>query len=89
MAHLLVVLLKILHEQLARLLVQRRLWEWVDQQAAHNLQHVAYAEVTLPVLFEGVDANLTRFGYVRVEDSRDKEAWARPQRNVGGCAASL
>ena len=73
-ARLLAVLVVVLHKVLACLLVERRLGEGIDQQAAHHLQHVADAERGLPVLFKRVNADLASLRDVGMVDAREKVA---------------
>ena len=70
---LLEVSLIIIHEQSPRLVVERRLGKGVDQEAAHNLEHMPNSEFLTPILFEGIDADISRFGDVWVEYFRQKE----------------
>lgn len=70
------VLLVVLHDELACLLVQRTLGERHDQQALYHLQDVVQRPGSwVPVLLEGVHADLALLGYVGMEDLGDEEAW--------------
>ena len=69
------VLLVILHDQLAGGLVEGALGEGYDEQALDHLQDVVERPGSrVPVLLQGVDADLALLGYVGMEDLGDEEA---------------
>ena len=66
----------VLQQQLAGLLVERGLGEGLNEQAAHDDQHVAQPHLGRPVALEHVYADLARLGHVRVEDLGQEVACA-------------
>jgi hypothetical protein len=63
-----------LHEEPASLIIQGGLWEGHNEQAVHHLQHMAQGVLWLPVLFQSVDADLSSWGHIGVEDLGEEEA---------------
>lgn len=81
------VLLVVLHEHLAGLLVQRTFWERVDQETVDDFKNVSDAPVAwVPVLLQGVHADLALLRDVRVEDLRHEVTLGRRLREILGDA---
>mmetsp|Transcript_21514 Transcript_21514/g.57848 ORF Transcript_21514/g.57848 Transcript_21514/m.57848 type:complete len:305 (-) Transcript_21514:10-924(-) len=78
------VLLVLLHEELSRVLIERRLGEGVDQQASDDLHNVSQRNVLLPVPLERVHAHLPRLRDVRMEDLCEEIALGRRLWKVEG-----
>ena len=70
------------HEELAGLVVQARLGEGNDEEAADDREGVAKRHGFVPVLFEGVDADVAVRRHVRVVDLGQEEAPRRRLRVV-------
>lgn len=77
------ITLIILQQQLPRLLIQRRLWVGIDEEAFDGYEDMADPVRRFPVLFEGVDADLTRRTDVGVEYLRcEPTLWRRSRKLV-------
>lgn len=50
--------LVVFQEQLAGLLIERRLWEGLNQEAAHNDQHMPQPHVWLPIALQYIHTDL-------------------------------
>ena len=70
----LAIAIVVLQQQLARLLIQRRLRIWVDEQTLHSHKDVPNPIARLPVLLERVDTDLACGRDVGVKDLRREPA---------------
>lgn len=76
------IVIVVFQQQLACLLVERRLCVGHYKQALDGQQNVFDAQVRLPVLLECVDADFSVSGHVRMEDLGEEERLWRALREV-------
>ena len=79
---MLAVVFVLLKQQLAGFFVKSRFRVGMDQQALDSKQNVANSQFGLPVLLQGVDANLALQRDVGVEDLCNEETLGRSARVV-------
>lgn len=79
------VLVVVLHDEFSGLFVEGTFGEGDDEEAFDDLEDVVEGPLGgIPVLFQGIDANLALFRYVGMEDLGDEEAWVVPLVPLGG-----
>jgi hypothetical protein len=79
------VLIVVVHEHFTCLFVEGGLGEGDDEKAFDDFKDVVEGPVGgVPVLLEGVDANLAFFGDVRMEDFGHEVAWVERAVPLGG-----
>lgn len=71
------VLFVVVLEQLAGFLIESRIWERLDEQAAYDHEHMPKAHVRSPVLLENAHTDFACCGYVGVEDLGEEGALGR------------
>jgi len=78
------VALVILQQQFACLLVQSRLWVWINEEAFDGDEDVANSVRGFPVLLQGVDANLSISSNIGMEDLCCKPTWIQVSVQLQG-----
>ncbi len=77
------IVLILLKKELTSLLIQSRLGIRVNKKTANHHKHVLDAQGRIPVLLQGVDADLASFGNIGVENLCQKRAFGRYCRKLG------
>ena len=73
------VLLVVLHEHLTRLLVECALGEGDDEETLDHLEYVVEGPGhRIPILLQGINADLSLLGYVGMEDLSYEITWIIP-----------